>query len=134
MGQGGPKGGCRRGMCPLPCEAQKAEISVLSKSHLSNSSGGLYIITDLWASGKLASYPGHEGGGEKAAWYLLHTHARSTCTPTKPGAPNMTVYFPHFPPVYVSKLLCVIQMNCAIASESTDWRVSYAPTDDAIRW
>ena len=68
-------------------------------------------------------------GGEKAAWYLLHAHARST--PTKPGAPNTTVYFPHFLPVYVSKLLRVIQMNYAIVSESTDWRVSYAPTDDA---
>ena len=71
-------------------------------------------------------------GGEKAAWYLLHAHARST--PTKPGAPNTTVYFPHFLPVYVSKLLCVIQMNYAVSSESTDWRVSYAPTDDATRW
>ena len=36
-------------------------------------------------------------GGGKAAWYLLHAHARSP--PTKPGAPNTTVYFPHFPPV-----------------------------------
>ena len=80
----------------------------------------------------VASYPGHEGEGEKAAWYLLHAHAQST--PTKPGAPNTTVYFPHFPPVYVSKLLRVIQMNYAMASESTDWRVSYAPTDDATRW
>ena len=71
-------------------------------------------------------------GGEKAAWYLLHAHVRST--PTKPGAPNTTVYFPHFLPVYVSKLLCVIQMNYAMSSESTDWRVSYAPTDDATRW
>ena len=71
-------------------------------------------------------------GGEKAAWYLLHAHARST--PTKPGAPNTTVYFPHFPPVYVSKLLRVIQMIYAIASESTDWCVSYAPTDDPTRW
>ena len=71
-------------------------------------------------------------GGEIAAWYLLHAHAQST--PTKPGVPNTTVYFPHFLPVYVSKLLRVIQMNYAMASESTDWRVSYAPTDDATRW
>ena len=51
-----------------------------------------------------------------------------------PGAPNTTVHFPHFLAVYVRKLLRVIQMNYAIASESTDWRVSYAPTDDATRW
>ena len=83
----------------------------------------------------VASYPGREarrGGGEKAAWYLLHAHAQSTLT--KPGTPNTTVYFQHFPPVYVSKLLRVIQMNYAMASQSTDWRVSYAPTDDATSW
>ena len=67
----------------------------------------------------LSLVPRPRRGGEKAAWYLLHAHARST--PTKPGAPNTTVYFPHFPPVYVSKLLRVIQMIYAIASESTDW-------------
>ena len=83
-------------------------------------------------SRRLSLVPRPRRGGEKAAWYLLHAHARST--PTEPGAPNTTVYFPHFPPVYVSKLLRVIQMIYAITSESTDWYVSYAPTDNPTRW
>ena len=44
----------------------------------------------------------------------------------------MTVYFPYFTTVHISKLLYTIQMNYAIVSESMAGHVIYTHKDDKV--